>query len=114
MAESFSSYGANRRRGTLHDDIDRSVYTVGQTLASVVNDPRTAHQTSGFWGFGSDATQKDQPPPIDPVRYPPVTKQDVEKYVGMVHGSYDRFVRDRQSLEAFDTPSEGPTNSGKW
>eukprot|EP00879_Flechtneria_rotunda_P024683 GHRR01026185.1.p2 GENE.GHRR01026185.1~~GHRR01026185.1.p2 ORF type:complete len:176 (+),score=38.26 GHRR01026185.1:277-804(+) len=100
--QSYTSINANRRRGTLHD-IDRSVYTVGQTLASIVNDPRTAHHTGGgFWGFGHDASQLPQPPPLDPAKYPPVTKVDVQRYIDLVHGAFDRFLRDRQSLEAFD------------
>lgn len=101
ISQALSSH--SKRRGTLHDDIDRSVYTVGQTLVSIVNDPRTAGQHSGFWGFGHDAAQGDQPPPpIDLNKYPPVALNDVRDYVRAVHGTYERFVRDRQSLEAFD------------
>lgn len=76
---------------------------MGQTLASVVNDPRTAGQTSGgFWGLGHDASQAPTAPPLDPSKYPHVTKADVQKYIDLVHDAYDRFIRDRQSLEAFD------------
>eukprot|EP00882_Tetradesmus_deserticola_P023835 GHRQ01025975.1.p1 GENE.GHRQ01025975.1~~GHRQ01025975.1.p1 ORF type:complete len:146 (+),score=27.66 GHRQ01025975.1:123-560(+) len=102
--QSYSSLSVgNKRRVALHDDIDRSVYTVGQTLASIVNDPRTAHQTGGgFWGLGHDASQAPQPPPLDPAKYPPVTKADLQQYINLVHGAYDRFIRDRQSLEVFD------------
>uniref|UniRef100_A0A383V506 Vacuolar protein sorting-associated protein 54 n=1 Tax=Tetradesmus obliquus TaxID=3088 RepID=A0A383V506_TETOB len=103
-SNSYSSFGTGaKRRGVLHDDIDRSVYTVGQTLASIVNDPRTAHQTGGgFWGLGHDASQAPQPPALDPAKYPPVSKADLQQYINLVHGAYDRFIRDRQSLEAFD------------
>ncbi|KIZ01614.1 hypothetical protein MNEG_6350 [Monoraphidium neglectum] len=104
LSQALSSH--NKRRGTLHDDIDRSVYTVGQTLVSIVNDPRTAGlpASTGFWGFGShDAPQADaQPPPIDASKYPAVSQQDLNQYLKVVRGAYERFVRDRESLEAFD------------
>jgi hypothetical protein len=91
-SQSYSSLGTGiKRRGVLHDDIDRSVYTVGQTLASIVNDPRTAHQTGGgFWGLGHDPSQAPQPPPLDPAKYPPVSKADLQQYMNLVHGSSGR------------------------
>ncbi|KAF6266668.1 Vps54-like protein-domain-containing protein [Scenedesmus sp. NREL 46B-D3] len=47
--------------------------------------------------------EKDAPAPaLDPAKYPPVTKADLQQYINLVHGAYDRFIRDRQSLEAFD------------
>lgn len=105
--QSYSSIGTSRRRGhhpiDRYTDVDRSVYTVGQTLASIVNDPRTAGQTSsGFWGLAHDASQAPTPPPLDPIKYPHVTRADLQKYIDLVHGDYERFIRDRQSLEAFD------------
>lgn len=87
------------------------MYTVGQTLASIVNDPRTAGQSSGgFWGLAHDASQAPTAPPLDPTKYPNITKADVQSYVDLVHEAYDRFLRDRQSLEAFDAKhhDEGP------
>jgi hypothetical protein len=100
--QSYSSIGAARRRGTAHDDIDRSFYAVGQTLASIVNDPRVGAQGSGFWGLGTEAAPPAPPPPLDPARYPPVSYADVARYLEQLHGGYERFVQDRQSLEAFD------------
>jgi hypothetical protein len=101
-SQSLSSHA--RRRGTAHDDIDRSVYSVGQTIASIVNDPRTAGHGGGFFGFGSDAPPAADaaPPPIDGARYPHVGLADVAEYLRTVHGSYDKFLQDRASLEALD------------
>lgn len=112
--QSYSSIGAaGRRRGTAHDDIDRSFYAVGQTLASIVNDPRAPSQSGGFWGLASEATQLPAPPaPLDPAKYPPVSKADLQRYIQVVHGAYDKFVRDRQSLEAFDAQHQGRRASG--
>jgi len=110
---SYSSINTHRRGRTPHDDIDRSVYTVGQTLVSIVNDPRTASQTSGgFWGLGHDASQNAQPPPLDPARYPVVSKADVQRYIDLVHGTYERFIRDRHSLEAFDAQHQDGSSGG--
>ena len=113
--QSYSSIGAGRRRGTAHDDIDRSFYTVGQTLASIVNDPRAPSQSGGFWGLAADATQQLPPPapPLDPAKYPPVSKADLRRYIGLVHGAYEKFVKDRQSLEAFDAAHQGRRSSGE-
>lgn len=116
ISQALSSH--TKRRGTTHDDIDRSVYTVGQTLVSIVNDPRTAGQPQGgswFFGGGGDAPQADAPPPpIDASRYPPVTLQDLGDYLKVVRGTYERFVRDRASLEAFDQarPGRGSASGG--
>lgn len=102
-SQSYSSIGASRRKGTAHDDIDRSFYTVGQTLASIVNDPRATSQSSGsFWGLSQEAAQPPQPPALDPSKYPPVSRADVQRYLDLVHGAYERFMQDRHNLEAFD------------
>jgi hypothetical protein len=114
MSQALSSHA--KRRGTAHDDIDRSVYTVGQTIASIVNDPRTANQGSGFWGFGADAAPAADaaPPAIDAARYPHVGLADVQEYLRAVHGSYERFLQDRASLDALDRarPSDGAAAGG--
>jgi hypothetical protein len=111
--QSYSSIGAGRRRGTAHEDIDRSFYTVGQTLASIVNDPRAPSQSGGFWGLAGEAAQlPPPPPPLDPAKYPPVSKADLQRYIDVVHGAYEKFVRDRQSLEAFDAQHQGRMSSG--
>lgn len=113
--QSYSSIGAGRRRGTAHDDIDRSFYTVGQTLASIVNDPRAPSQSGGFWGYGAEATQQlpPPPPPLDPSKYPSVSKADLQRYIGLVHGAHEKFAKDRQSLEAFDAQHQGRRPSGE-
>lgn len=113
-SQSYSSIGVGRRRGTAHDDIDRSFYTVGQTLASIVNDPRAPSQSGGFWGLSSEASQLPPPPALDPVKYPPVSKADLQRYLEVVHVAYDKFVKDRQSLEAFDAQHQGRRSSGRW
>ncbi len=95
-----SSFASNRKRSQPRDEIDRSVYTVGQTLASVVNDPRAANQQNAFWAHDS---KKDVPiPPVDPTKYPPVTRQDFQRYVKVVHGTYERFMQDRGRLALHD------------
>lgn len=109
--QSYSSIGAGRRRGTAHDEIDRSFYAVGQTLASIVNDPRAPAQPSGFWGLANEASQPAQLPPLDPAKYPPVSKADLQRYLELVHGAYDKFLKDRQSLEAFDLQHQGRGSS---
>jgi hypothetical protein len=114
MTSSFSSFSSNKRRGTLHDDIDRSVYTVGQTLVSIVNDPRTANQPSSFWGSRADASLNQPPPPIDPVRYPPIHRHHVQPYLNVVHDHLDRFVQDRATLEGVDHPPDAYGSSGDW
>lgn len=116
-SQSYSSIGAGgRRRGTAHDDIDRSFYTVGQTLASIVNDPRASSQAGGFWGLAAEATQGPSlpppPPPLDPTKYPPVSRSDLQHYIAQVHGAYERFERDRASLEAFDAQHQGKQGGG--
>lgn len=108
---SYSSIGASKRRGTAHDEIDRSFYTVGQTLASIVNDPRAASQSGGFWGLANEATQLPPPPPLDPTKYPHVSKADLQRYIELVHRAYDKFIKDRQSLEAFVAQHEGRGSS---
>jgi hypothetical protein len=32
----------------------------------------------------------------------------------VVHVAYDKFVKDRQSLEAFDAQHQGRRSSGRW
>lgn len=106
---SYSSLGASARRGrsAAYDDVDRSIYALGSTLASIVNDPRLTSTSSSFWGLGSSAdAEPPPPPPLDPTRYPPVSRADLQGYVNLVHGTYERFERDCQALDALQTTHE--------
>lgn len=123
-SQSYSSIGGmpHRRRGTAHEDIDRSFYAVGQTLASIVNDPRAPSQAASFWGLAQEVSQPSQPPPLDPARYPPISAADVQRYLDLVRGGHARFVADRQSLAAFDAQhrdaaaggSSSSSAEGEW
>ncbi|EFJ41568.1 hypothetical protein VOLCADRAFT_107628 [Volvox carteri f. nagariensis] len=101
MTEGLSSHGASRKRfgGAT---VDRSAYTAGQALVTVVNDPRAdAAKNWGAWlGFRvPDVSWQDPPPPIDTMRYPPVTRRDLAKYLALVaDGSFEQFQQTRQSL----------------
>ncbi|GIL88845.1 hypothetical protein Vretifemale_16775, partial [Volvox reticuliferus] len=97
----LSSHGTSRKRlGSGH--FDRSAYTAGQTLVTVVNDPRldAAKNWSAWLGFRvPDVSWQDPPPPIDTMRYPPVTRRDLARYLALISGgSYDQFQQARQSL----------------
>ncbi|GLC48694.1 hypothetical protein PLESTB_000126600 [Pleodorina starrii] len=97
----LSSHGASRKRLTAAN-FDRSAYTAGQTLVTVVNDPRAdAAKSWGAWlGFRvPDVTWQEPPPPIDTMRYPPVTRRDLAKYLALLSdGCYEQFQAARQSL----------------
>ncbi|GFR44494.1 hypothetical protein Agub_g5757, partial [Astrephomene gubernaculifera] len=96
----LSSHGTSHKR----PEVDRSDYAVGQTLVAVVNDPRAdAQKNWGTWlGLGfrvPDVSWQEPPPPIDSMRYPPISHRDLAKYLALVsEGRYKQFQQDRQSL----------------
>lgn len=95
---SLSSHNSNRRRFA---DADRSAYSAGQALVTVVNDPRADKNQgwAGYWGFkAQDLSWQDPPPPLDPFKYPPYKRQDFEAYLRIVSGAYEAFLGDRASL----------------
>ena len=92
-----------------HADIDRSIYAAAQTLASIVNDPRMAQSSGGFFGFGGSSEPPEvPPPPLDAAKYPPISRKDFTKYLAVVSGNYERFMRDRASLEVYGDPNSAP------
>ena len=119
LSTALSSH--ERRRGTAHhDDVDRSAYAAGQTLASIANDPRLSSGGGaagglfgafglGLGGGGHDAlpSADEPPPPIDASKYPPVSLADVQDYLNVVSGAYGRFLKDRADLEALGAARGG-------
>ena len=71
----------------------------GQALVTVTNDPRADNQA--WWGFRvQDNSWKDPPPAMDPLRYPPITRRDLELYLRLVGGGRLRqFCHDRITLQ---------------
>ncbi len=46
-----------------------------------------------------DTSWQDPPPPIDTMRYPPVTRRDLARYLAIIsEGRYEQFLQARQSL----------------
>mmetsp|Transcript_10458 Transcript_10458/g.22439 ORF Transcript_10458/g.22439 Transcript_10458/m.22439 type:complete len:1189 (-) Transcript_10458:119-3685(-) len=80
---------------------DRSSYTAGQALVTIVNDPRADANKAGWWGFwAQDTSWKEAPPQLDTSRYPNITRADLEFYLRIVgNGRYRQFQQDRISLE---------------
>ena len=81
---------------------ERPGYLMGQALVTVTNNPRAESQA--WWGFRmQDNSWKDPPPPLDPVRYPPITRQtrELDQYLRLLAGDrLQQFYQDRASLEA--------------
>ncbi len=81
-----------------HGDRERGggTYTA-QSVSGLVNDPR---EQLTWWGFQTkDMSWKDPPPPLDPYRYPNITRQDLERYLSIVgDGKHEEFLEDRRAL----------------
>jgi hypothetical protein len=105
-----SGASSSHAHADAHADIDRSIYAAAQTLASIVNDPRMAQSSGGFFGFGGSSEAPEVPPlpPIDATKYPPISRKDFAQYLAVVSGNYERFVRDRASLEVYGDPNSAP------
>ncbi len=75
----------------------------GQTLITVVNDPR-ADASKSWWGFGAftaglkDLQWNQPPPPLDPVKYPHYTRRDLGAYLKVVQALHQQFIHERSSL----------------
>ena len=100
MADSTNSVSSRKRGSRLGDDIDRSAYTAGQSLTTALNDPREDSRGAwGYWGFRQvDTSWQDPPTPLDPSRYPNITRQHLASYLKVVSGRYENFLRDREGL----------------
>jgi hypothetical protein len=92
--------------GTLPAPQQPRIPVQGQTLITIVNDPRVDAKSSWF-GFGRAADPltalgssnwAQPPPPLDPLRYPHYTRRDLGAYLGIVHTAHAEFVHERESL----------------
>lgn len=79
----------------------RACLISGQALIAVVNDPRNDPRKTYFgWRVPETPWQQEVPAPIDPVRYPPVSKADLQHYLSTVdQGKLEQFRHDRDVLE---------------
>lgn len=74
----------------------------GQTLITIVNDPR-ADANKGWWGWVGrqdlhSSHWNQAPPPLDPLRYPNITRRDLGPYLRIVQSLHQDFIDERRSL----------------
>ncbi|KAG1665155.1 hypothetical protein FOA52_005536 [Chlamydomonas sp. UWO 241] len=113
MSQGTGDRGVPRKAAAVDRTADRSYAAVGQALASVTNDPRAG--SDAWFGFKSaqDTSWKTPPPPLDPAKYPNVTRADLKRFLKIVgHGQYEQLMEDRRSM-AEDLSAEQLLAAGK-
>jgi hypothetical protein len=94
-SNSISSHYSNRRALST-EAYDRSV---GQTLVTVVNDPRLVeNKNSWLWNFTQDQSWQETPPALDATKYPNIQRQHLESLLQVMEGRYDQFMQNRQKM----------------
>lgn len=92
---------SNKKKLELTPEQHRNIILSGQALVAVVNDPRNDDRKTYFgWRVPDTPWQQEVPTPLDPARYPPVSKGDLQHYLRSVdHGKLGQFRHDREVLD---------------
>ena len=94
-------------------EVDPAVYTVGQTLVSVTNDPRAGSSGSAWpWSGHGARHREDAPPALSNPAYPSVAVRELEQLVAKYYSHLqqfqeDRVVLDRGNLDASALAAQG-------
>lgn len=102
---SHAAASLHRRNPSAKELPDRSAYAAGQSLSAVVNDPRADHSRGwGAWlGLNfkvPDTSWQEPPPPVDTMRYPPISMQQLQGYLSILgDGKFNQFLADRTSMQ---------------
>lgn len=103
MAQPGPSSGAPAAKPlALHrDEAERQNFALGQSLVTLVNNPKDAAAANKRWPFALGRTDSDAPtqlPPLDEKLFPNVQKHDLTQYMQQVASRYKRFMDDRKTL----------------